>query len=214
MKRLALLLLFAAPAFAASKSQILSARSAHHDLRVERSVVSADRIGYDVTVVDLDSGKTVMSSHVSGKPGEALDVNGDANGQQIRVHLAYSEQFFSATLNVIGGKTIVDELRSSWPIDAPGALRVGGDVKAPVVVRRVNPKYPEEARRTHVTGIVVLQVLIGKDGYVKHVEVLKPLMFLLDQSAIDAVRQWQFRPGTLDGKPVDVVFDLTIQFRT
>lgn len=215
-----------ASAFAAPTKQLLGARSAHHELRVERSVVAADQIAYGVAVVDLDSGKTVVSSQVSGKPGQPVEVAGASAGNEIRVRLAYTPKFFSATVNVINGKTIVDEFRTWWQLDpsdsptpsltpvldAAGAFRVGGDVKAPVVIRRVNPQYPEEARRNHITGIVILEVLIGKDGRVKDAAVLKPLPLGLDQAAVDAVRKWQFQPGTLNGEPVDVIFSLTINF--
>jgi TonB family protein len=222
-----LLAALCAPALGAPTKQLLGARSAHHELRVERSVVAADQIAYDVAVVDLDSGKTVVSSQVSGKPGQPVEVAGASGGNQIRVRLAYTPNFFSATVNVIDGKTVVDEFRTWWQLaphdsppavstpvlNAPGALQVGGDVKAPVVIHRVNPMYPEAARRSEITGIVIVEVLIGKDGRVKDAAVLKPLPFGLDQSALDAVRQWTFQPGTLNGEPVDVIFDLTINFR-
>ena len=223
MRTLAFLLL-AAPALAAAPAtQILGARSAHHELRVERSVVSPEQIAYEVAVVDLDSGKTVVSSHVSGRPGEALDVKGDANGQQIRVRLAYSAHFFSATVNVIEGTTIVDEFRTWWQLEPqpatappPGSAgapyRVGGDVKAPIVIRRVEPQYPDEARQNRISGIVIVECIIGKDGRVKDVVVLKGLPYGLDQAAVEAVKRWEFKPATLAGVPVDVIFNLTINF--
>ena len=91
--------------------------------------------------------------------------------------------------------------------------RVGGDVKAPVVITRVEPMYPEEARRNHVAGIVIVEAVIDRNGDVGDVRVLKPLPFGLDQAAVDAVKQWKFRPGTLAGEPVDVLFNLTINFK-
>ena len=216
-----------ASAFGAPTKQILGARSAHHELRVERSVVAADQIAYDVAVVDLDSGKTVVSSQVSGKPGEPVEVTGASAGNQIRVRLAYTPNFFSATVNVIEGKTSVDEFWTWWQIEphespptvstpvlnAPGALRVGGDVLAPVVIRRVNPLYPDEAKQNRVSGIVIVEVVIDKNGRVKDAMVLKGLPFGLAKAAIDAVRQWAFRPGTLNGEPIAVIFDLTVNFK-
>ena len=97
------------------------------------------------------------------------------------------------------------------PYDAP--LRVGGDVQAPVVIENVEPSYTEEARKAGISGIVIIQALIGRDGLVKDASVLKPLPFGLDQAAVDAVKQWKFKPGMLAGKPVDVVFNLTVNFR-
>jgi len=222
MRTLPLLLLFAAsPTFAAT----LGARSAHHELRLERNAVSPEQIAYDVTVVDLDSGKAVLNAHLTGKPGEALDAASGTGDHTVRVRLAYSAHFFSATVNVIDGKTIADEFRTWWQLESQPAplasppprtdapMRVGGDVKAPIVTYRVEPKYTDEARANHVSGIVIVECVIGKDGRVRDVVVLKGLPFGLGQSAIDAVRQWQFQPATLAGEPVDVLFNLTINFK-
>src|SRR5437763_761198 len=74
----------------------------------------------------------------------------------------------------------------------PGPLRVGGDVKAPAVSARVEPRYPEEARRARISGIVILQAFIDKTGAVRDVHVLKPLPNGLSEAAADAVRQWRF----------------------
>jgi protein TonB len=95
--------------------------------------------------------------------------------------------------------------------DAP--LRVGGDVKAPVVLNRVEPQYPEVARKARISGIVIVECTISKGGDVTDIHVLKPLPFGLDQAAVDAVKRWKFKPGTLNGQPVDVIFNLTVNFK-
>jgi protein TonB len=92
-------------------------------------------------------------------------------------------------------------------------LRVGGDVRAPVIVNRVEPKYTDQARKARISGIVIIEAVIDHTGVVTDAVVLKPLPFGLDQSALDAVRQWTFRPGMLNGQPVDVIFNLTVSFR-
>jgi protein TonB len=91
--------------------------------------------------------------------------------------------------------------------------RVGGDVKAPVATYRVEPTYTEEARRERIGGIVILKTLIDRNGVVKEVTILKPLPAGLSEAAVDAVKQWTFKPGTLDGQAVDVVFNLTVNFK-
>ncbi len=90
---------------------------------------------------------------------------------------------------------------------------VGGDVKAPVVLKHVNPMYPELARRNKVSGLVVMDVVIDRTGALKDINVTKPLPDGLSEAAVDAVKQWTFAPGTLNGKPVDVIFSLTINFK-
>ena len=57
------------------------------------------------------------------------------------------------------------------------------------------------------------QSFIDRNGNVRDVKVLKPLPFGLDQAAVDAVRRWKFKPGTLNGTPVDVIFNLTVNFK-
>ncbi|MBW3565081.1 MAG: energy transducer TonB [Acidobacteria bacterium] len=92
------------------------------------------------------------------------------------------------------------------------ALRVGGDVTAPVVLERVEPVLSEVARAANVSGIVILEAVIDRNGKVVDVRVLKPLGFATD-SAVEAVKKWKFRPGTLDGEPVDVIFALTVNVK-
>lgn len=98
--------------------------------------------------------------------------------------------------------------------EAPtGPLRVGGDVKAPRISNRVEPKYTEVARRARVQGIVIVEAIIDKNGNVDHVKVIRGLPMGLTESAVNAVKQWKFRPGNLNGRPVDVIFNLTVNFR-
>lgn len=98
------------------------------------------------------------------------------------------------------------------PEPPSGPLRVGGDVKAPVVVQRVDPQYPEVARKSRVAGVVIIEAIIDKGGNVDHVRVIRGLPMGLSESAEAAVRRWKFRPGTLNGQPVDVIFNLTVVF--
>jgi periplasmic protein TonB len=114
----------------------------------------------------------------------------------------------------------IDLIRTEWilaprraHIRAQGAMRVGGDVHAPKVVHRVEPAYSDEARRNRVSGIVILEVLIDATGHVTEVLPLKPLPYGLTEAAVDAVKQWTFEPATLAGKPVPVIFDLTVNFK-
>jgi len=94
-----------------------------------------------------------------------------------------------------------------------GPLRVGGDVKAPVVTKRVDPEYADMARKARVDGVVIVEAVITKNGDVEEVKVLKGLPFGLSERAVEAVKQWKFKPGTLNGDPVDVIFNLTVNFK-
>ncbi len=98
---------------------------------------------------------------------------------------------------------------------APGsaAHRVGGGVTAPMLLHKVEPSYTEEARAAKFAGTVLLYVEIGPDGFAHNVSVKKGLGMGLDEKAIEAVEQWTFRPGTMDGQPVTVAATIEVNFR-
>ena len=99
----------------------------------------------------------------------------------------------------------------SGNLSAPGALRVGGNIKTPTKIRDVRPVYPPIAQSARVTGVVVLEVLVGPDGHVQEAQVLRSIP-LLDGAAIDAVKQWQFTPTLLNGVAVPVIMTVTVNF--
>ncbi|MFP5245985.1 MAG: energy transducer TonB, partial [Thermoanaerobaculia bacterium] len=88
-----------------------------------------------------------------------------------------------------------------------------GNVKAPVIVTRVEPQYTEVARKARVKGIVIIEAVIDRQGNVTEARVLKPLPMGLDTQALNAIRQWKFKPGTLNGQPVPVYYNLTVNFQ-
>lgn len=92
-------------------------------------------------------------------------------------------------------------------------VRVGGNVKPPVAVTRVEPLYTEAARRARIQGLVIIEAVIDRQGNVTEARVLKPLPLGLDTAALEAVKRWKFRPGTLNGQPVPVYYNLTVNFQ-
>ncbi|HEV7487671.1 MAG TPA: energy transducer TonB [Thermoanaerobaculia bacterium] len=104
-----------------------------------------------------------------------------------------------------------DKPASPEPKDE-GPLRVGGDVKAPVATERVKPDYTDAARKAHINGVVIVEAIVNKQGEVEQVKVLKGLPLGLSEQATEAVKRWHFRPGTLNGEPVEVIFSLTVNF--
>jgi TonB family protein len=92
-----------------------------------------------------------------------------------------------------------------------GALRVGGNIKAPAKIRDVRPAYPPIARSANVTGVVILEVRIGPDGHVEDARVLRSIP-LLDQAAIEAVNQWEFTPTLMNGQAVPIIMTVTVNF--
>ena len=98
------------------------------------------------------------------------------------------------------------------PDPSEGPLRVGGDVKAPVAINRAKPDYTDAARKAHITGVVIVEAIVNKQGQVEQAKVLKGLPMGLSEQAIEAVKKWRFHPGTLNGEPVEVIFNLTVNF--
>ena len=88
---------------------------------------------------------------------------------------------------------------------------MGGQIKAPNQIRKVQPQYPSIAQSARVQGVVILEATIATDGHVQDVKVLRSIP-LLDQAAVDAVKQWLYTPTTLNGVPVPVVMTVTVNF--
>jgi len=95
---------------------------------------------------------------------------------------------------------------------AQEVYRPGNGVTTPTVVKDVKPQYTEKARAAGIQGLVELTVVVGMDGLVSDVRVTEPLDDELDQQAVEAMRQWTFKPGTKDGKPVAVRVDVQMTF--
>jgi periplasmic protein TonB len=81
-----------------------------------------------------------------------------------------------------------------------------------VLVHRVDPEYPDLARRARQEGTVVLDAIITPGGGVEDVAVLKSAGVLLDEAALRAVRRWGYRPALLDGRAVRVRLTVTVTF--
>ena len=79
-------------------------------------------------------------------------------------------------------------------------------------IRRVEPRYPPIAAQAHISGVVELVAVVGVDGHIRELT-LKSGSPLLVPAAMEAVRQWLYRPTTLNGNPVEVISPITVTFR-
>ena len=89
---------------------------------------------------------------------------------------------------------------------------IGGDVQAPVLISQLEPEYPESARLAHKEGVVILEATITAGGEVNNVRILRSANPLLDAAAERAVRKWQYKPATLNGRAVSVYLTVTVTF--
>jgi protein TonB len=97
------------------------------------------------------------------------------------------------------------------PSAPPQPVRIGGQISAPELVKRVEPVYPDLAVMAKVTGTVILEAVVATDGSVESVKILRAVKFL-EQASIDAVRQWRYKPLVLNGVPTPFVLTVTLTF--
>jgi protein TonB len=90
-------------------------------------------------------------------------------------------------------------------------IRVGGDIEAPTLVHRVNPEYPSIAVSGKIEGVVILEATVDERGAVEDVRVLRSHP-LLDRAAVDAVKQWRYKPLQLNGRATPFILTVTVSF--
>jgi periplasmic protein TonB len=105
-----------------------------------------------------------------------------------------------------GNKPAEAALPSIGPVDLPEATARA------LLAQQVEPTYPESARASRQQGTVVLQVLIGRDGAVEEVKFLQGSLAFA-RAAIDAVKQWHFKPYSFNGRPTVARTTLTLTFK-
>ena len=88
---------------------------------------------------------------------------------------------------------------------------MGGNIKPPTKTKDVRPQYPSIAQSARVQGVVSVEATVGPDGRVAEARVLRSIP-LLDQAALDAVKQWIFTPTLLNGTAVPVIMTVTVNF--
>ena len=116
---------------------------------------------------------------------------------------------------VIGG--VIGGVMTSAPLapkrEGPKApVRVGGRVKEPRLLQRVDPVYPALAKQTHLQGSVIIDAIIDEHGNIMEMKIVSGPPLLL-QSALEAVRRWKYEPTYLNDEPVPVQLNVTVTFR-
>lgn len=125
----------------------------------------------------------------------------------------------NAAADAVAGKAKADATAAKKKADAAAArekarippVRVGGNIHQPQKIKDVKPVYPAIAQSARVEGVVTIEATIGEDGKVTDAKVLRSIP-LLDQAALDAVRQWEYTPTLLNGVPVPVLITVTVKF--
>jgi protein TonB len=110
---------------------------------------------------------------------------------------------------VIGG--LISSAAPPPKVAAPQKLRISSGVAEGNLINRVEPQYPQMAKIAHVQGDVVLQALISKNGAIENLRAISGHPILI-QAAMDAVKQWRYKPYLLNGEPVEVETTITVKF--
>ena len=116
---------------------------------------------------------------------------------------------------VPNGYRIVDGSAPSQTVQVPGQpgiYRPGNGVSAPQLVHSVDPQYSDAARKAKLAGICLLSLTVDTNGMPQDVRVVRPLGKGLDEKAIEAVKQYRFKPAIYEGHPVPVQLDIEVSF--
>src|SRR5256885_104897 len=129
-----------------------------------------------------------------------------------------SQKWYTVPLSIAVHVVIIGAVVGGWPEAPPppppppaAPVRVGGQIKPPTKTKNVAPVYPAIAQSARVAGVVIIEATIGPNGKVQEAKILRSIP-LLDAAALDAVRQWEFTPTTLNGVPVPVIMTVTVNF--
>ncbi len=128
----------------------------------------------------------------------------------------------SGVVGAIGGVPggqmggVIGSIVSSTPVAVPKVatpqrVRVSQGVTEGLLVHKVQPTYPPLAKQARISGSVVIAALIGKDGSIQNLKVVSGHP-MLTSAALDAVRQWKYKPYFLNGEPVEVDTQITVNF--
>lgn len=165
-----------------------------------------------------DQSRADLLGQIPAHEGDAFSLEMFQN--VARVVKGFDEHLSISIKSAAGGATL--EITAPGGVGTPGGtipeasagtkrIMVGGSVQQRMLVSPVRPKYPPEAKAAHITGVVKLSALIGKDGSIQNLEVIsgEPL---LAQSALEAVKQWVYQPTLLNGQPVEVVTQIDVNY--
>jgi protein TonB len=104
-------------------------------------------------------------------------------------------------------------LATLFPAAAEEVYNVGGDVTAPKLVHKVEPRYTKRAKKAKLKGTVSLSAVVNREGNPENIEIAKSLDLDLDAEAVKAVSHWRFKPAEKNGKPVAVRIKIQVNFR-
>jgi TonB family protein len=163
--------------------------------RMSAASRSNDSFPPEGSLLVYENGKEVFRMPPTPGHGESAASATSANGSEVN-----------------GSDVNGTQVRRASSVEPAGTLELSPEVAEGSLLYRVEPEYPEEARRQQMQGSVVLDVRIDRDGAIQEVKVLSGQR-LLAEAAIAAVKQWRLKPRTLQGHPVEMQTRVILNFR-
>jgi TonB family protein len=196
-----------------------SLRSDKHLLKIDVQPLSEGTRQYNVQVFDAESRNHVAHLKVVAKGDAPQEEEATAGGTRYKVRIQPHGEAYLVDFTADDGTEAIDSMRGGFTTAAPPkqtpnrAVRAGRDINEPKVIRRVEPLYTDDAKAAAAAGSVILELQIDRGGFVRDATVLTPMAYGLSESAVEAVKQWRFEPSTRDGVPVEVTYEITIDFK-
>ena len=174
----------------------------------------------------LAKNKEALETQVEPLARKALDIRRN-NPDTKAADLALALEFDALVLEELGRiddsrepKSKAREIRDQILLamqppqdELASPLHIGGLVKGPMLISRSEPRLTFYARLLMLQPEVLAELIIGADGNIQHVEMFKPAGFGLDESAVQALMKWRFKPAQKDGAPVAVEGNLKLRFQ-
>lgn len=157
---------------------------------------------------DIWEGHLRMPTHIPSAVAHIVEEHAPSTGPAIGVPYGTSEGSPDGVLHGILTGPASPPLPPRPPMQR---LKVSQGVVEGLLIHQIKPQYPHLAMQTHTQGEVVMHAIIGRDGTIASLQVVSGHA-LLAPAAIDAVRQWRYRPYTLNGEPVEVETLITVRF--
>jgi TonB family protein len=171
-----------------------------------------------VTTVSNETGKFAFPALTPGQYYLTAELPGFAvfrrNAIQINASQPIVQNIFLSVGNIAEHVRVTapGQPRPPAPQTTPQRIRVGGNVISANLISQVKPVYPQSARDAGIEGLVHLQGIIGRDGNFLTVYVVSSKDRDLAAAALDAVKQWRYKPTLLNGEPIEVLTDVDVEF--
>jgi len=164
----------------------------------------ADMLKINQAVQEYDSHLRAGFTMGISRPGQDAEA-------VLRVSLVQQANGSIGLPTAVGGRGPVVTTQTIPATAPPGTIRVGGDVQSTKIVNKATPVYPALAKQARIQGTVRLTVTISTDGTVSDIQLISGHPLLVEP-AVEAVKQWVYQPTLLNGNPVSVITEVTVNF--